>query len=81
MVYLDVGSSRRALTRDNGPGALVGYAAEQEGSLAPVHALGPCAFRLQVPLTTEPRGSRQHNEEMYKKVSTNSVQQSDATSR
>ena len=25
--------------------------------------------------------SRQHNEEMYKKVSTNSVQQSDATSR
>ena len=25
--------------------------------------------------------ARQHNEEMYKKVSTNSVQQSDATSR
>ena len=25
--------------------------------------------------------TRQHNEEMYKKVSTNSVQQSDATSR
>ena len=27
------------------------------------------------------RAPRQHNEEMYKKVSTNSVQQSDATSR
>ena len=27
------------------------------------------------------RCARQHNEEMYKKVSTNSVQQSDATSR
>ena len=29
----------------------------------------------------EEASTRQHNEEMYKKVSTNSVQQSDATSR
>ena len=55
MAYLDVGSSRRALTRDNAPRALVGYAAEREG-WTPIPALGSYAFRLQVPLTTEPRG-------------------------
>jgi hypothetical protein len=59
MAYLDVESSRRAfihtLTRDNGPRALVGYAAEREG-WTPIPALGSYAFRLQVPLTTEPRG-------------------------
>ena len=56
MAYLDGGSSsHRAVTRDNGPGAHAGYTAEQEG-WAPIPTLGSCAFRLQVPLTTEPQG-------------------------
>jgi len=55
MAYLDDGSSRRALTRDNGPGALVGYAAEREG-WTPIPALGSYAFRLQVPSQRSPGG-------------------------
>ena len=55
MAYLDSGSSHRAATRDNGPGAHAGYTAEQKG-WAPIPALGSCAFRLQAPLTTEPQG-------------------------
>ena len=40
---------------------------------APSLVVPSCVDRAQA--------ARQHNEEMYKKVSTNSVQQSDATSR
>ena len=61
MAYLDLDSerSRRAAIRDNGPGALAGYTAEEREGWAPIPALGSYAFRLQVPHATEPQGRAQ----------------------
>ena len=55
MSYLDSGSPRRAEAGNSGVGAHAGYTAERE-EWTPIPTLGSYAFRLQVPLTTEPQG-------------------------
>ena len=55
MAYLDSGNSRRAAARYSCTGALARHTAEREW-WTPIPTLRSCAFRLHLPLTTEPRG-------------------------
>ena len=55
MAYLDSGNSRRAAARCSCTGALARHTAKREW-WTPIPTLRSCAFRLQLPLTTEPRG-------------------------